>query len=191
MALRLDFVCSPLEMWRSCRLFAKCIRASLAELSRFILCTSGLVRYMRVFVDISDSLLHSEGVVSGQPVKMVQVNLTIHAKFANANFDIVPIIILRVDAALRQMLRKHVLMCILASFDLVDQSASCFGEVAHAAAHEALPPEMLLAVGAGRPLSGADAHQNTDFASRPLVAERFIDYLRGWIILSCAFVNEL
>jgi hypothetical protein len=68
----------------------------------------------------------------------------IHAELADANFDIQPVIVLRVDLAGAEMLMRHVLVCRFATLDLGNQASSCFRKVTDSTSHKAFPPIGLL-----------------------------------------------
>lgn len=81
-------------------------------------------------------------------------------------------------------------MCPFAVFNLVNQSSSCLGKVAHTAADEAFPPNMLLLVCALRSLSCANADEHADFSSGPFVAHGFVENLRCGVVFASALVEE-
>ena len=84
----------------------------------------------------------------------------------------------------------HLLVCPFAGFNLLDQFPSRLCKVTHATGNEAFPPQMLLRVCAFWPLSGSYAYKNTNFASRPLIANSLIESHRGWVVFSGALVEE-
>lgn len=101
-------------------------------------------------------------------------SLTIHPELAYTNLYIEAVVVIRVYAALVEMILQHILMRLLTTFDLVDQSFPSLGEFAHSAAHEALPPEMLCAICASWPLTSTDADENTHFSPWPLIDDSLI-----------------
>jgi hypothetical protein len=115
----------------------------------------------------------------GQPVPLV------HAKLTHANLDIQPVVVVLVHSPFGQVGAKHLLMNILATLDLGDQSSSRLGKCAETIPKEVFPPLMLPIVRARRTLAGAYADK-----PGPLVDSRFIQDLRRRIIRTCTLIDK-
>lgn len=81
-------------------------------------------------------------------------------------------------------------MRLFATFDFVDEASSRLCKIAHPARNEPFPPQMLLLVRPGWPFSGSDADKDADVSARILVADGFIQDLRGRVVLPGALVYE-
>lgn len=84
----------------------------------------------------------------------------------------------------------HLAMCLFTVLDLLNQPASCLGKISNAAGHKAFPPQMLLAICTIRSLSCANAHEYTDFSSRPFVTDSLIKDHGRRVVFAGAFVEE-
>ena len=113
----------------------------------------------------------------------------VHSEFAYTDLDIQSVVVLRVDIAVREVLSQHLLVRFFAAFQFRNKSSPGFGELAHAATQEFLPPLMLPVVGTRGPSSGADAHKHSDFSAWPLVLNRFVQDGGRRIVLSRTLVQ--
>jgi hypothetical protein len=84
----------------------------------------------------------------------------------------------------------HGLVCLLAVLDFADQFSPGFREVAHSTRNKALPPKMLLLIGALWSLSCTDTDEDTDLASRPFVTYSLVKDLWCGVVFSTALVKE-
>ena len=113
----------------------------------------------------------------------------VHTKLSHTNVNVESIVVFRVDLTLRKVV-FHLFVCLLAAFNLRNEFASCFSEVADPARDKALPPKMFLSVRSIWSLSCADTKEHTNFAAWPLVAYGLVEDHRSWVVFARAFVQK-
>lgn len=115
----------------------------------------------------------------------------VHAELAHSNFNVESTVDVLVDITFCKSVPQHLLVNILATFDLANESSSCLGECTQCVTKEILPPFMLSVVGSRRPSSGANTNEDSNFSARPFVDDRFLKNLWCWVVGAGTFIDKV